>query len=495
MKIRTLVAVAAMAAAVAVNALALSAKYADFGKGPEQFLMTKDEQAQWKNVKTDADAQAFIDTFWLRRDPTPGTPRNEFHENFDIAVKYADEHFTSGRRRGSLTDRGKVLILFGPPVSAAVSGDPGVGFGLSDDDPSGARPKRMVWTYEGSATSPISTQRTNVAFVDAFSSGEYTLERGSFDFAAAQQRAIAAAIRQPNAVLQAPVVLAPAPPVAVLTSFKTPAYRAAVEQFKAAKSNPYKSVAITWGEFVTATGEAYVPVALYVPRALGLTAANDLTFFGIIQDPAANPVAVLEEPARLSETKGDYYYDRSLTLPAGKYSGIFGLAENGKPLAMAAVDLTIAEPPAKDAPGVSGLLLSNNVFPMTKAQNATDPFAFGGVKVVPKADKTFHKGDELWYFCELRNPGINDLGEPKIQLRVDVEGQGTDGKKFTRVSPLSEVQANPLKGVPGHFGVGSAIPLESFPPGDYTLRIKVSDTVRKTSYNLQDNFKIVGEGK
>src|SRR5260370_40352165 len=66
MKIRTLAAAAVVAAAVAVNAHALSDKFADFGKGPEQFLMTREELAQWKTVRSDADAQAFIDLFWLR---------------------------------------------------------------------------------------------------------------------------------------------------------------------------------------------------------------------------------------------------------------------------------------------------------------------------------------------------------------------------------------------------------------------------------------------
>src|SRR5258708_4754519 len=146
MKIRTLVA-AAVAVVAAVNAHALPDKLADFGKGPEQVLMTKEELAQWKNVKSDADAQAFIDLFWLRRDPTPGTPRNEFHETFDLAVKYADENFTFARRRGSLTDRGKVLILFGPPASAERQ-DSGVVFGPDDDSSAAAKPSRLVWVYE-----------------------------------------------------------------------------------------------------------------------------------------------------------------------------------------------------------------------------------------------------------------------------------------------------------------------------------------------------------
>src|SRR5207245_1480887 len=77
-KMRRILIIAAAVAALAVNAFAaLSPKYTDWAKGPAQFIMTKDEQAKWKTINDDADAQAFIDLFWARRDPTPDTPFNE----------------------------------------------------------------------------------------------------------------------------------------------------------------------------------------------------------------------------------------------------------------------------------------------------------------------------------------------------------------------------------------------------------------------------------
>src|SRR6185295_12184350 len=104
---------------------------------------------------------------------------------------------------------------------------------------------------------------------------------------------------------------------------------------------------------------------------------------------------------------------------------------------------------------------------------ATDPFAFGGVKVVPKADKVFHPADELWYFFELRNPGVGEAAAPaagtvpvnavastpKIQLKIDVEGTDTKGQKHKMAAPPREVEAVEMKGVPGHYGIGSSIPL------------------------------------
>src|SRR5215208_6041299 len=103
--------VAALAAVFAVSAFALSPEHTEWGKGPATYLMTKEEIAQWKAITTDEQADKFIALFWARRDPTPATPRNEFREGFDYRVKEADSHFAYGRTRGSMSDRGKMLIL------------------------------------------------------------------------------------------------------------------------------------------------------------------------------------------------------------------------------------------------------------------------------------------------------------------------------------------------------------------------------------------------
>src|SRR5437867_8954664 len=96
----------------------MSADKTAWAKGPEQFLMTSEEKAMWQKLPSDDAALAFIDLFWARRDPTPNTPQNEFREEFEAKVKYADQNFKAPRVRGALTDRGKILILFGAPTKA-----------------------------------------------------------------------------------------------------------------------------------------------------------------------------------------------------------------------------------------------------------------------------------------------------------------------------------------------------------------------------------------
>ncbi|HKR63842.1 MAG TPA: GWxTD domain-containing protein [Thermoanaerobaculia bacterium] len=524
MKIRILLMIAILA--ITAGAFALSPEYNDFAQGPAQFLMTKDEAAQWKTIKTDDDAKAFVALFWARRDPTPATARNEYKEQFDAAVEYADKNLGNGKRqRGAMTDRGKALILYGQPKkverSPAKANNPGTFDANNDNDADVSQ--WTQWIYEGDEAKEIfGIQRATLRFTDRLGNGDFRADRGNVDLNASQQRAIARAIKQPN-LTSAPAATAmttttatPAPmpdatPAAVAaapamqTQLTTAALASAVDAFKAAQKNPYKQSYATWGEFVTPEGEYYVPVLLYVPKSAGVSGAG-LTFFGVVQDASGKNIAAFEEPATLTASKDDFYVDRTLLgLPAGKARGIFGLAQNGTPVTMVATDMNLAGTLDKSSSAVSQLLLSNNVYPLTTAQAQTDPFAFGGVKVIPKGDKIFHASDELWYFFELRNPGIAQpapaadgtvpvnaaAGTPKIQLKIDVEGTDAKGQKHKMAAPPREVEAVEMKGVPGHYGIGSAIPLSSFAPGDYTFTVKVIDTVKKSSYTISDKFKVV----
>src|SRR5271156_1759489 len=42
------------------------------------YIITDEERAAFKQSNNDEEREQFIEQFWLRRDPTPGTPENEF---------------------------------------------------------------------------------------------------------------------------------------------------------------------------------------------------------------------------------------------------------------------------------------------------------------------------------------------------------------------------------------------------------------------------------
>ena len=79
------------------------------------YIISDEERKIFRSFKTDEERQQFIEQFWLRRDPTPGTPQNEFMEEHYRRMAFADEHFSSNAISGWKTDRGRIYINFGPP--------------------------------------------------------------------------------------------------------------------------------------------------------------------------------------------------------------------------------------------------------------------------------------------------------------------------------------------------------------------------------------------
>ncbi|HYB53193.1 MAG TPA: GWxTD domain-containing protein, partial [Thermoanaerobaculia bacterium] len=87
----------------------------DWNDGPVQWLLSADERRTFSGLADPASRSEFIATFWKVRDPKPETPENEFRDEFDRRADFADARFAQDEVRGSLTDRGMVFILLGPP--------------------------------------------------------------------------------------------------------------------------------------------------------------------------------------------------------------------------------------------------------------------------------------------------------------------------------------------------------------------------------------------
>ncbi len=78
------------------------------------YIITPQEKKVFLQLTNNKDRDAFIKLFWKMRDPTPGTPENEFKEEHIRRFKYANKRFKTGRP-GWMTDMGKIYIILGPP--------------------------------------------------------------------------------------------------------------------------------------------------------------------------------------------------------------------------------------------------------------------------------------------------------------------------------------------------------------------------------------------
>lgn len=97
------------------------------------YIITDAERAAFKRLTTDAEREHFIEQFWARRDPTPGTPENEFKQEHYRRIAYTNQHFSSSIP-GWKTDRGRLYITYGPPDEI--------------EDHSSATPATQQWRYK-----------------------------------------------------------------------------------------------------------------------------------------------------------------------------------------------------------------------------------------------------------------------------------------------------------------------------------------------------------
>jgi len=144
------------------------------------WIITDQELKAFKSLSNDEERDNFIENFWLRRNPNPDSPENEFREEHYRRIAYANEHFAAGKP-GWKTDRGHMYISFGKPDSI-------------DSHPSGGAYDRPMDEGGGqTSTFPFETwhyrylegvgDNIDIEFVDTCMCGDYhmTIDRSEKD--------------------------------------------------------------------------------------------------------------------------------------------------------------------------------------------------------------------------------------------------------------------------------------------------------------------------
>jgi len=130
-----------------------SQKYKDWARSPQAYFMTKAEQAQWSNLHTDTEAEQFVNDFVAKRGG------DAFVKEVAQNAAQADKYLTIGKTPGSLTARGKMMILLGPVAPANVTkkkkaGDVQMGPGM----PEGGMNGPTIGDMQSAANGPGSSE-------------------------------------------------------------------------------------------------------------------------------------------------------------------------------------------------------------------------------------------------------------------------------------------------------------------------------------------------
>jgi GWxTD domain-containing protein len=159
-------------------------------------IILPDEKALFEKLEDKAARLVFQEIFWARRDPDLATSENEFRRQYVKDRKTADRRYSVPRSSGSVTDCGRLFILFGEPDrierdrdwNRVVVGDTVMDMEIGQPTVMVRRPE--VWVYRDRPERRLSIARVAIAFDEEC--------RGRGDFAQQLDRMAATKIVHPN---------------------------------------------------------------------------------------------------------------------------------------------------------------------------------------------------------------------------------------------------------------------------------------------------------
>jgi len=167
----------------------------EWAQGPVKYLLSPEEIRTYSRIGGDSERAEFVARFWFARDPSPETSENEFRREFERRVAFADERFAEGSTRGSLTDRGMVFVLLGPPsgvIRRPISATEDAPTMLSMNSPRNPAPTgpiglspsdqpwnwKEIWRYRREVLpTDVPYQQVDFAFVSRIDYGKNVLQR------------------------------------------------------------------------------------------------------------------------------------------------------------------------------------------------------------------------------------------------------------------------------------------------------------------------------
>jgi hypothetical protein len=133
--------------------------------------------------------------------------------------------------------------------------------------------------------------------------------------------------------------------------------------------------------------------------------------------------------------------------------------------------------------------------PLTPQQQAERPYALGTMEIVPAVDTKFAKSDELQTFLLIYNARTDKENKPDISVEFNFHTTVGGAEKFFNKTNPQNLNAQTLPPgfdfAAGHqLQAGQAVPLTSFPEGEYRLEIKVTDKLAGKDVTRNVNFTV-----
>jgi GWxTD domain-containing protein len=486
------------------------------------YIITDEERKAFLNLSNDEEREAFIENFWLRRNPDPDSPENEFKEEHYRRIQYANDNFAAGKP-GCKTDRGRIYIAFGKPDSI-------------DSHPSGGTYERPMSEGGGVTTTfPFEVwhyrylegigENIDVEFVDTCMCGDYhfTLDRNEKD----------ALLHTPgegltmweglnhkgdktdringnglenlgNGVmgqgntgdnefdrLELGAKLFAPPPI----KFKD--LDAFVSEHKLLTGPVFPFDVRT--DFVKVTESMdMVPITIQIKN-------RDITFvtkdgvskgavniLGKVTTITGKTVqtfedtAEVDQPSELLEKSLDdqKVYWKALPLPPGLYRLDIAIKDVNNPDHVGVYGRGIEVPVYHDEKlGASSLILADEMHPVSSRQIGSGNFIIGGEFVRPRVAATtipaspvkFTRHQELNFWMQFYNLGIDDATKSNsATVTYDITDMASGDVIFQK-----QLESKDLGAHSDELTVEKSLPIAGLQPGKYKVTVKINDAISK----------------
>ncbi len=494
-----------------------------------RWIITDEELSAFKHLSNDEERDQFIENFWLRRNPNPDSPDNEYREEHYARIAYANEHFAAGKS-GWRTDRGHIYIAYGKPDS-------------TDSHPSGGNYERPIEEGGGStSTYPFEIwhyryiegigDNIDIEFVDTCMCGDYhmTMDRSEKD---ALKHVPGAGLTQseqmgqstkanrfsgggleqlgqgPNSSQQASKQFDRLDQFARLQA-------APVIKFKDLESYMVKSKILTGPPFLFDVRTDYVKVTndtVLVPLTVQIH-NKDITYntkegvsmgtvniLGRVSNLTGRPLQTFEDTVQVQvpsellakEQQKLSVYWKSLPLKPGLYKVDVVIKDVNNPDHIGRWERSVNVPKYDDDQlSHSSLILADNMYRVPTKDIGAGNFVIGNTHITPRVPTgiavpiIFHRSQNLNFWMQLYNLGIDEKNK---QNSATIQYEIMDLATNKPVLDASELTAK-INPNADQVTLEKSLPLASLQPGKYSVSIKVNDGVKKQQFAESAPFTV-----
>jgi GWxTD domain-containing protein len=496
----------------------LKGEYAKWVNEDVRWIITDQELQAFKSLSNDEERDEFIENFWLRRNPNPDSPENEYREEHYARIAYANEHFAAGKP-GWKTDRGHIYIAFGKPDSI-------------DSHPSGGSYERPMEEGGGNtSTFPFEIwhyrylegigDNVDIEFVDTCMCGDYhmTIDRSEKDALKHTPGAGQTLYEQMGQAKQADrfsgggLEQLGKGPMSEQNQSKQfdrldryAKLMAAPEiKFKDLESFMTTSKILTGPPFLFDVRTDYVKVTndtVLVPVTLQIR-NSDITYvtkdsvstgtvniLGRVSNLNHKPIQTFEDTVSvqvpselLARKRGDLsVWWKSLPLRPGLYKVDIVIKDVNNPDHIGRWQRSLNVPRYDDDRlATSSLILAGSMERVPSRDIGAGNFVIGDTHIVPRvpsgiaAPVTYHRAQSLNFWMQVYNLGIDEKSK---QNGATIEYQILD---MATNKAILETQELTSKTSPNsdQITIEKSLPLASLQPGKYQVNIKVNDGITK----------------